>query len=77
MPKHEASGSLAIGAGDANDMKFFRGPAIFGPRYDRLQIVIGKDGGVIKRQFLESGFETHWRCLKESIGRLLAAFNAG
>ena len=48
MPKHEASSGLAISAGNANDTEPLRRVTIFDAGYDRLGVMIGKYGVVVK-----------------------------
>ena len=49
IPNHETGSSLTISAGDADDAKMLCWMVIFGSGKDGLHIVIGKDGGIIKR----------------------------
>lgn len=49
LPNHKASGSFAVGAGDADDAEVFGGAAIADSTKDSLTEMPGQDGLVIKR----------------------------
>ena len=56
MPNHEASSGLTISASNADDFEIFGRVMIFEVGYDRLGIVIGEDGLVVKREFFQKLF---------------------
>ena len=53
FPNHEAGSSLAIGAGNRNDAKLTTGPMMLSAGNDRPNVMVGKNGLIVKRKFLE------------------------